>query len=281
MLSLVLDFFGSLPVCPFPGVLSFTPHASSFPKRRLQELGPARDWWTLYELPSPPDDIGRCEFCGRIASPLTKEHVFPQWLVTRLKAWRVTPSAARLSAASASERIGRITVGVCATCNTGWMSSLEVSFRRAVFPSSRLGLIAPPTRVVMSRWFTKTAILIARASAHEFLPPLSRSDLAKSMPAGLRVDLARLRRPRQPLDYAFGFVEVASAGIASALVVQVDDLVALVGGEPLPRGQARGTRLWPLRSHALRWETLPVVTRPSDLLATPRQTRESRFDRLS
>ncbi|MEP6695184.1 MAG: hypothetical protein ABJB39_11135 [Chloroflexota bacterium] len=203
----------------------------------------------------------RCEFCDRPAA-LTREHVFPRWLVTRLKAWQVTPSAADVPAPALSQRIARMTVSVCADCNAGWMSTLEVAFRQAVFPKSRVGLIAHPTRTVMSRWFTKTAIVIARASAHEFLPTISRIDLARSMPAGVHVDLARLRRPRQPLDCALGLRDSAQdAASARTVMVQVGDLVALVGGEPMPRADARGTRLWPLRSHAMRWETLPVVTR--------------------
>lgn len=219
-----------------------------------------------------------CEFCDRPAA-LTREHVFPRWLVTRLKAWQVTPSAADVRDPAATTRIARLTVGVCATCNAGWMSTLEVAFRQAVFPKSRAALIAHPTRTVMSRWFTKTAIVFARASAREFLPSVARVDVATSMPAGVRVNLARLRRPRQPLDCALGHTASASDEKASArtVVIQVGGLVALVGGDPLPRGDARGTRLWPLRSHALRWDTLPVVTQLSDLSRTAREIQETTF----
>jgi len=44
-----------------------------------------------------------------------------------------------------------------------------------------------------------------------------------------------------------------------SVAVLVDDLV----GHVAARGRLasrHGTRLWPLRSHTIRWETLPVIT---------------------
>jgi hypothetical protein len=79
------------------------------------------------------------------------------------------------------------------------------------------------------------------------------------MPDEVEVFLARRRRPRQHLDFA---LDAMADGDGDALRVRsvailVDDLV----GQVAARGtltSRHGTRLWPLRSHTLRWETLPV-----------------------
>jgi len=76
------------------------------------------------------------------------------------------------------------------------------------------------------------------------------------MPESLEVFLARRRRPAQPLDFA---VEIAAdAPAVRSVSVSVDDLVARVA----PKGslsRRQGTQLWPLRTHVMRWETLPLA----------------------
>jgi hypothetical protein len=84
------------------------------------------------------------------------------------------------------------------------------------------------------------------------------------MPDGIRVGLARLRRPRQPLDIGLEYAGADDdpAGRVISVSVQVDDLVAIVTRRSLV---TPATTLWPIRSHVLRWTTLPVVNRLSDL----------------
>jgi hypothetical protein len=141
------------------------------------------------------------------------------------------------------------------------MSTLEVSFRQAVFARPRVGMVWAPDRVTLSRWFTKTAALLAHAHGAGFLTAARRSQLATGVPDDIEVFLARRRRPRQRLDFALDLRpdrEDATPRAASVAIL-VDDLVAHVA----PRGtlaSRHGTRLWPLRTHALRWETLPVIT---------------------
>jgi hypothetical protein len=90
-------------------------------------------------------------------------------------------------------------------------------------------------------------------------------ELTDAMPGGIRVGLARIRRPRQPLD-----IGLESAvpkvnepdGKLTSVAVQVDDLVAIVTRRS---SVTPATTLWPIRSHILRWTTLPAVNRLSDL----------------
>ena len=203
-----------------------------------------------------------CRFCRREDVALTREHVFARWLVARLRAWRVT-HAARAADAAADARIARLVTSVCAQCNAGWMSGLEVSFRQAVFAKERADHVAEPTRRTLSRWFAKTALLVAHAADQELVSEDHWPQLTGAMPGGIRVGLARVRRPRQPLDVA---LEHESAdrpnGRLISVAVQVDDLAALVTRRS---SVTPATTLWPIRTHALRWTTLPVVNRLSDL----------------
>ena len=201
-----------------------------------------------------------CVACGRADRPMTREHVFAHWLVRKVRGGRLLagPAPASRDDAVAPERIGRVITMVCAECNAGWMSSLEMSFRRALFGRPRLGQIQEPDRVTLSRWFTKTAVLLAHAHGGALVGPPLRAQLVVGMPDGVEVFVARRRRPPQRLDFALAVTTDDPARVRS-IAILVDDLVGHVArrGELSSR---HGTRLWPLRSHTLRWETLPVIT---------------------
>jgi len=213
-------------------------------------------------LPTPR---GRCRFCLREDVALTREHVFARWLVERLRAWRATHAAHGSADAAADARIARLVTNVCGTCNAGWMSSLEVSFRQAVFAKSRPEQLAEPTRRTLTRWFTKTALLVADAAHQELVPVEHWPEMTTAMPSRIRVGIARVRRKQQPLEveleYAAPDANYPAAQLTS-VAVQVDDLVAIVTRRS---SVTPATTLWPIRSHVLRWTTLPVVNRLSDL----------------
>ena len=211
------------------------------------------------------DGTGLCRFCLRDGVPLTREHVFARWLVTRLHASRATFAGRGPRYATPATRIAQLVTSVCGSCNAGWMSGLEVSFRQAVFARSRPERLAAPTRAVLSRWFTKTATLVADAVGEELIPSRQWSELTSAMPVDIRVGLTRLRNPRQPLDLALGYAEDTDdpGGRLTSVAVQVDDLVGVVARTP--SATPRATTLWPIRSHVLRWATLPVVNRLSDV----------------
>ena len=215
--------------------------------------------------PDLPTRSGICRFCLREGVALTREHVFARWLVERLRAWRATHAAHGPTATEADARIARLVTTVCGACNAGWMSGLEVGFRQAVFARSRPEHIAEPTRRTLSRWFAKTATLVAHATGQELVPEDHWPELTDAMPGGIRVGLARLRRPRQPLDVGLeydGSEKSHPTPKLTSVAVQVDDLVAIITRRS---SVTPATTLWPIRSHVLRWTTLPVVNRLSDL----------------
>ena len=167
---------------------------------------------------------------------------------------------------AADSRIARLVTSVCGECNAGWMSGLEVSFRQAVFAKTRGDHLAEPTRRTLGRWFAKTATLLADASDQELLPEEDWPKLTKTMPDGIRVGLARVRRARQPLDAALeydGHDEDVPTTRLTSVAVQVDDLAAVVTRRS---SVSPATTLWPIRTHTMRWTTLPVVNRLADLI---------------
>ena len=192
-----------------------------------------------------------CVFCGHTDRAMTREHVFAQWLIQKVHGSQI---AASNVAGATPLRVSRVFGTVCAVCNAGWMSGLEVSFRRLVFARSRIGPIAAVDRTALSRWFTKTAVLLAAANGASLLDAADRARLPQGMPQRIEVSLARVRRPRQAIDFA-----VRATADDTRVAVLVRDLVAHVAA-PGTLDSDHGTRLWPLRTHALRWDTLPVVT---------------------
>jgi hypothetical protein len=206
-----------------------------------------------------------CVLCLRTDQPMTREHVFARWLVRQVHGARLVPSdaAPATTAASAAQiRIARMVASVCAACNAGWMSGLEVSFRRALFARRpRIGALQAPDRITLSRWFTKTAVLLAEARAGSLVGATDRVQLVAGMPDGIEVFLARRRRPRQHLDFALDVIadHGGDAPRVRSVAILVDDLVGHVAASGTLASR-HGTRLWPLRSRTLRWETLPVIT---------------------
>jgi hypothetical protein len=141
------------------------------------------------------------------------------------------------------------------------MSTLEDSFRRAVFARPRVGTVQAPDRITISRWFTKTAVLLAHAHGGELVGAAHRAQLVAGMPDDVEVFLARRRRPPQRLDFAFDVTTDGEPDAIRSVAILVDDLVAHIAARGTLASR-HGTRLWPLRSHLLRWETLPVITAP-------------------
>ena len=198
--------------------------------------------------------------CLRANQPMTREHIFARWLVQKVHGARLIPSDVTPLSATADIRIAREVAAVCAECNAGWMSGLEVSFRRALFARPRVGVLQAPDRITLSRWFAKTAVLLAHARGGSLVEAEHRAQLVTGMPDGIEVFLARRRRPPQHLDFALDVTDSdGGAPRVRSVAVLVDDLVGHVAASGTLASR-HGTRLWPLRTHTIRWETLPVIT---------------------
>lgn len=200
-----------------------------------------------------------CVLCLRTGRPMTREHIFARWLIRQVQGGRLVASDTSRGEPTAPVRIAAAIAPVCAECNAGWMSALEVSFRQALFARPRTGALQAPDRITLSRWFTKTAVLLAHARGGVLVSEVQRAQLVTGIPDGVEVFLARRRRPPQHLDFALDVIPDRDAGAVRSVAILVDDLVGHVAERGTLAGR-HGTRLWPLRSHTLRWQTLPVIS---------------------
>lgn len=134
-------------------------------------------------------------FCGQL--PLTKEHVFPQWLNRYLGPGRIELSQARYGEEAyensrSAKGLDFQVRTVCAGCNHGWMSDLEQQMMVVLDPFvTGLGrqMITPSIARLLSVWACKTAMVIDRTQLHPVVAdaPLRRFKQTRGIPAGTHV----------------------------------------------------------------------------------------------
>lgn len=142
----------------------------------------------------------KCMFCSN--TELTKEHVWPLWLLEFSKAFGKFASTDTRDATRKvrrSIRTPEVTVNcVCEQCNNGWMSGLEGGVASRLIKAMSMGV---PTEMsksegkTLATWATKTA-MVAENMAHEsirfFLPQhMEHLKSTLSPPPGVGVQIAR------------------------------------------------------------------------------------------
>ena len=191
-----------------------------------------------------------CWMCDATGTPRAAEHVFPQWLLARLGAAGHTFAG--------GVRAAELTVPeVCAVCNTGWMSALEVAFRSVAFEQPRRGPIADTTQLILARWFAKTAVLVhAAAGSADRIQDADRHALRRGLPATFTVHLARSSAAGSRIERAVRAEDVASAAI------RLGELVGVVHHSPpgpAPRPSRPLLRVAPVQRRRIAWDQLPSV----------------------
>lgn len=114
-----------------------------------------------------------CAFCGS-SGPLSREHVFGQWvskigLDSRPVGHRAGPLN-RIPRDMGIQPPYRQTVkNICAQCNNGWMSKLEVTAQRVLTPLllGETGTIAVEDQPAIAMWGQKTALTSMLLSSEE------------------------------------------------------------------------------------------------------------------
>src|SRR5690625_2649186 len=106
-----------------------------------------------------------CWMCPTTRGVATREHVFGRWLMELLprESLEFTPRRAGLghdySVARGPMHLEKLRVGrVCAECNHGWMSRLEVEAKRMLFGTRRRLAESDATR--LAHWALKTALVL-------------------------------------------------------------------------------------------------------------------------
>lgn len=104
-----------------------------------------------------------CVFCG--GAPVTKEHVWPQWISGLLDRWgpfKITRMDDPMRWAPALDiQVRR----VCGSCNSGWMSDLETRAQPVLEPlilaKPDTRLLSPAEQRILASWAMKTTLMAA------------------------------------------------------------------------------------------------------------------------
>ncbi|PWK45319.1 hypothetical protein BC793_111293 [Actinoplanes xinjiangensis] len=181
---------------------------------------------------------------------------------------------------------------VCATCNNGWMSSLDAGAQRVLLGSTSTGVIAADTAEVLARWLIKVVVNLNVTQPYRLLvPEEDRHGLAYGIPASFAVDLFRVRQQNGLVDWVQGFcgglvmpigmsIETQTSIAERTLVthVRIADIVAVVVRLPYPMTVGHLPpadeipRLWPLTATPLAWQALPVHDRYDSTMRVLRYT---------
>jgi hypothetical protein len=154
------------------------------------------------------DKLRTCAFCGHILTSKTKsrEHVWAQWLQKRLDIEKLPfegiHSGFPWGSSTISTRVQStnsiVLGGVCASCNNGWMSGLEVKVS-PIFESlwevgkERYIDLDSQSCEILAQWAFKTSLTVNLASNYRrIVPPKHFTDFYKSreLPENSAIDIA-------------------------------------------------------------------------------------------
>lgn len=198
-----------------------------------------------------------CAFCGS-AGPLTREHVFGQW-VSRigLDLTLVRHHAGPLNALprdmGEQAPFKQAVKSFCASCNNGWMSNLEGVAQRVLTPLilDEPGTIAQEDQAAIAMWAHKTALTAMLLSSKK------QRENGYGLPPSEYRALYERRELVQPLNFSqfwvgrFGGTEGFSAVRITPLTVRIPGLPE----PPLPQGYAMTIVLGALLLHGVRFTT--------------------------
>ena len=144
--------------------------------------------------PSHRQQARPCVFCGRIV-PLTKEHVWPKQLDDVLPGLGPGQHVFGLTDDPESwvlqdrPAFSRAVKFVCAECNNGWMSRLEMAARpifEPMMPGTRRVTVHPWEQRTLAFWIVKTAMTL------QLSHPTRQSD---AIPSAHYSELYKKQRP--------------------------------------------------------------------------------------
>jgi hypothetical protein len=140
-----------------------------------------------------------CWYCPTNAGQHSKEHVFARWLLKELRAKDLilepqhhSPMGDVISKRGPLTANNLLAGEVCAACNSGWMSALELAVRPVLFPEGGRGQLSIDGQATLARWFVKTAIALNISQNYRLMVPRdARHALRTAIPKAFKVFLAR------------------------------------------------------------------------------------------
>ncbi len=242
---------------------------ASFPNTVLHARELHRSRW-VYNSPMP------CVFCN--GTPVTKEHIFPQWLnryfppseIQTFEQARYGPRAYHISRQSIG--LDFCVRKVCSKCNNGWMSALETTSIPVLDPlisNLDLKFLSLHNQRQVALWAAKTAMMLDITQDRPILPKekLARMRSHKAIPGGTRVWLgacAELYPLVTGLTVRIDTVNVndrdeslptgfyAPIKIGHKCLYVYFPMMDVVIQHPPPYGMALA-RIWPRRASDLPW----------------------------
>lgn len=193
-------------------------------------------------------DKRACVYCGA-RTQLTREHVWPRWLVDYLPAddgrWtsrvKVGRSGQTVETKASEPFKGRDAVSLtarcaCSACNSGWMSRLEGEAMSVVGPLVRgtAKTLSHEDAQLTARWLTKTALALAAGAGQPWtLEPVTGQLLREGLlpQTELRVAIARVSSDsmafvsattlRHPSTGRVGavFIDAVRGGLAACVAI--------------------------------------------------------------
>jgi hypothetical protein len=177
-----------------------------------------------------------CLFCARRLDERAKEHVIPVWLQQHLGI--TEDQLALIVAETETNRISdrrRLALDqhlegrICASCNNGWMSSLESEtaplLKSLLSGDKDISFLDLRQRLLFARWAAKTAFMMNSASAFDRrVPPEHFKELYRSpkrLPGGVFV-LGQQHRHSEGFNI-FQFPSWDLVGLAVPESKEVDD----------------------------------------------------------
>lgn len=179
-----------------------------------------------------------CAFCGSTGK-LTREHVFGDW-VSKI-GLDLTPTRHMGGPLNGLPRdmgeqppYRQRVKDVCASCNNGWMSRLEVAAQRVLTPLilGETGKIAPDDQGTIAMWAQKTALTAMLLSSKE------QRDGGYGLPRSVYTALYERRVQQEPVEasrYWVGRYE-GSAGFSAVHVTPIAIRVSGVEEPDRPQG---------------------------------------------
>ncbi len=232
-----------------------------------------------------------CVFCGNDAVPMTKEHIFANWIAglyghmpTGISQIVDTNGVVRVWGTRVfQDRIGI----VCENCNGGWMSQLEGRVSQILGPIIKSGWtssLSPVSQSDIAFWAVKTAFVMDHMYREERLIPDSeyrafydarqplpshmvwiaeRSNPADNLASSLKEQVLEIQVPSNNQDLAARISDDIAAGARIYRVTfSVGHLAVQVFGHTLPTtfdvtegpGNHEFTRrIWPASSQTIIW----------------------------
>jgi hypothetical protein len=247
----------------------------------------------------------RCIFCG--GAPLTREHIWPQWLRAHLPIAMINYQSLQaiehrrqtdrnVSTRSGDPHSWRIRV-VCARCNNGWMSQLEMHFQPILVPllKGQIARLTPRQQQTLAAW-AALKVMVAefdrtshRVSHHMHRKRLMRRQLPPVN--GWRIWIGNYKRDKWvPRWVTHSFLirsdtvveqrgEIATFYNSQASTHVVGDLYIHIIRSPMPNlardfsfqrvpnAGAKLRSIWPPNSYSIVWPAPTMTDKDADDIA--------------